>query len=601
MRCNKRWITDGGAIPAGLKTCNTIVADVRSVGKKTYKAESVRKARIAPAPDNDAPHIQSGYVVPESGGTLTMFQYFATYLDEDNDPPVTMAVYIDDEEYRMEQFDPADEDYTDGAVFVFRTRLSEGIHTFYFEAYDGLATTTMPADDDVWSVTVADCLVIVDDFESYTDAIGNRIFETWKDGYGYGDLELGYPGNGTGSRASLNVDLNYSGEKSMQFDYDNTGTAKNIFGDLITACYSETEWRFDSPQDWTRDGVKALSLWFRGYPASVGSFTEGPVGTYTMTAAGADIWGTSDQFHYVFRPLAGDGEATVHLASMDVTSPWAKAGVMVRETLDGNSEHAMIAMTGTHGVQTVWRQETGGSSADVTTGGVSAPCWIRIERVGDTINTYHSPNGLMWIPQQSLNIPMSPTVYIGMGVCSRQSDTLCTAVFSNLTTSGNVSSVWMNQDIGMVTNDPEPMYVGVEDSMGMSKLVNHPSPNAVLLDTWQEWNIDLREFSDAGVDLTNVRRMYIGVGDRDDPTAGGRGTIYFDQVRLCPARCVPDYRPVADLNNDCVVDYIDLKIMAEEWLNSNGLQADLYEDNKVDFKDFAVLAETWLEEPTLWP
>ena len=41
-----------------------------------------------------------------------------------------------------------------------------------------------------------------------------------------------------------------------------------------------------------------MSLWFRGNPISVGSFTEGPVGTYTITATGADIYGTADEFHY---------------------------------------------------------------------------------------------------------------------------------------------------------------------------------------------------------------------------------------------------------------------------------------------------------------
>jgi len=47
----------------------------------------------------------------------------------------------------------------------------------------------------------------------------------------------------------------------------------------------------DSERDWTREGMDTLSLWFRGNPASVGSFAEGPVGTYTMTASGTDITG----------------------------------------------------------------------------------------------------------------------------------------------------------------------------------------------------------------------------------------------------------------------------------------------------------------------
>ena len=53
--------------------------------------------------------------------------------------------------------------------------------------------------------------------------------------------------------------------------------------------YSETEMKLTAPRDWTEEGVTELSLWFRGYPGSTGSFVEGPAGTYTMTASGADI------------------------------------------------------------------------------------------------------------------------------------------------------------------------------------------------------------------------------------------------------------------------------------------------------------------------
>jgi len=60
-------------------------------------------------------------------------------------------------------------------------------------------------------------------------------------------------------------------------------------------------------------------------------------------------------------------------------------------------------------------------------------------------------------------------------------------------------------------------------------------------------------------------------------------------------------RPAADLSNNCVVDYADLDIMANEWLDKGAaVVADLYRDDDVDAKDFAVLADAWLEQ-LLWP
>ncbi|MHC4425638.1 MAG: PA14 domain-containing protein [Planctomycetota bacterium] len=169
-----------------------------------------------------------------------------------------------------------------------------------------------------------------------------------------------------------------------------------------------------------------------GNPALAGDVVYDPVAdTWTVQGGGADIWGSWDQFHFVYRPLAGDGSASLRIAAMDVTSPWAKAGVMVRETLDGDSKHAAIAMTGSNGIQTLWRSETGGSSASAQSGGV-VPWFVRIVRAGPTISTFLSPNGIAWIPHQIINLPMNENVYIGMFVGSVNAGQLNTTVFDNV-------------------------------------------------------------------------------------------------------------------------------------------------------------------------
>jgi hypothetical protein len=149
------------------------------------------------------------------------------------------------------------------------------------------------------------------------------------------------------------------------------------------------------------------------------------------------------------------------------------------------------------------------------------------------------------------------------------------------------------------------MYVGLEDTRGVYVQVYHSDPNAQRTPTWQEWKIELREFSDAGVDLNSVRYLSIGFGARCNSTVldGGEGEVVFDDIRLYPRHCVPEYGPVADFTDDCVVNWADVKVMSEEWL-TEGIDADIYPegspDGIVDFRDFAMLAEQWLEE-FLWP
>jgi hypothetical protein len=234
-----------------------------------------------------------------------------------------------------------------------------------------------------WSFTTAN-FIVVDDFEAYTDDIGNRIFQTWKDGWGYTEPAPGYSGNGTGSTVGYaqapfaEPTTVHGGNQSMPLGYDNSGTGGK-------ARYSETFREWASPQDWTKGTVKALTLYFYGAAA----------------------------------------------------------------------------------------------------------------------------------------------------------------------------------------NAAEQLYVAVEDNAAHVKVVNYPDIGAVQKIGWQEWNIELTQFSAAGVNLKAVKKMYIGLGNRTSPKVGGTGTIFIDDIRVYPSRCVPSMlKPDGDIAwpYDCKVGYEDLGILAGEWL-----------------------------------
>jgi hypothetical protein len=88
-----------------------------------------------------------------------------------------------------------------------------------------------------------------------------------------------------------------------------------------------------------------------------------------------------------------------------------------------------------------------------------------------------------------------------------------------------VLSLWFYGD---AANAAEPMYVALNGSA----VVSHDNPNAVLIDEWNQWNIDLQEFADQGVNLTNVNTIAIGLGNKKNPVAGGSGKIYIDDIQL---------------------------------------------------------------------
>ena len=390
----------------------------------------------------------------------------------------------------------------------------------------------------VWSFTVAD-FILVEDFESY-DAGDNQVWYSWHDGLGYGSpgTDPYFAGNGTGAAVGdettgsyMEETIVHSGGRSLPFNYDNNKQGY--------ARYSETELTLTSPRDWTIEGVAELSLWFRGYPASVGSFVEGPAGTYTMTGSGVDIWDESDQFHYAFKVLTGPGSIVAKVESVSNTNGWAKAGVMIRETLDTGSTHAMMVVTPTSGISFQRRFETDGASADTTTGGITAPYWVKIERdLAGNFTAYSSENGSTWQMQgQPEPFQMGSNAYVGLAVTAHNATATCEAKFSNVTITGNAGPLWTNQDVGIQSNDAEPLYVVVSNSAGTPAVVIHDNPDAAQIDTWTEWVIPLQTFADQGIILTDVDRIAVGLGTKGNMTTpGGMGKMFVDDVRLYRTR-----------------------------------------------------------------
>lgn len=154
-------------------------------------------------------------------------------------------------------------------------------------------------------------------------------------------------------------------------------------------------------------------------------------GTFTVLASGADIWNTSDQFRYVYQNLSGDGQITARVVSLTNTNGWAKAGVMIRESLAANSKQAMTIVSATNGTAFQRRTTTGGSSFH-TGGSGSAPYWVRLVRIGSTFSSYVSSNGTTWTLLNSVTISMTTNVYVGLATCATNNSRLTRAVFDNV-------------------------------------------------------------------------------------------------------------------------------------------------------------------------
>ena len=154
-------------------------------------------------------------------------------------------------------------------------------------------------------------------------------------------------------------------------------------------------------------------------------------GTINITGRGQNIWNTRDYFTYLYQGgKTGDFTIDVKVNSLQNTATYAKAGIMIRQSLANNSRHAMALLTPSQAG--FYRRVTDGASTLGTRiSSVTAPRWLRLKRVGDNFTAYYSSDAITWTQVGNDNISMTGTVNVGLAVSSVNTGTDNTANFDN--------------------------------------------------------------------------------------------------------------------------------------------------------------------------
>ncbi|MBK8185307.1 MAG: PKD domain-containing protein [Candidatus Competibacteraceae bacterium] len=183
------------------------------------------------------------------------------------------------------------------------------------------------------------------------------------------------------------------------------------------------------PAPWLQKDIGTVNL------AGSAGYTNG---AYTIKGAGTDIWGKSDSFHFVYQSLTGDGTIVARVSGLTNTNAWAKSGVMIRESLDSNARHAMVALTPSYGVAFQRRAVTAGLSAHTAgTVAAKAPYWVKLVRSGNVFTAYQSANGTTWTKVGSATINMITNVYVGLALTSHNATVLNTTTLNNVVITRN--------------------------------------------------------------------------------------------------------------------------------------------------------------------
>lgn len=187
------------------------------------------------------------------------------------------------------------------------------------------------------------------------------------------------------------------------------------------------------PQGWTQADVGTTGLaGYTGYSATAGLFTN--------TGSGTDVIGTTDQFHFAYRTLTGDGQIIARITQNQNIAASARAGLEIRDTLADNARHAAIVLTPAGSAEMISRTSAGGTAVTSSGSAGSIPRWLKLMRAGSVITGYVSSDGVVWTQVAQVTLGLGSTAYIGLLTTSGSTSKSNLAKFESVSVTGDTSA-----------------------------------------------------------------------------------------------------------------------------------------------------------------
>jgi fibronectin type 3 domain-containing protein len=165
-------------------------------------------------------------------------------------------------------------------------------------------------------------------------------------------------------------------------------------------------------------------------------------GLLTLLGSGSDIGSTDDKFHYVYQSMSNNCTIIAFVSSPQSTQTLAKAGLMIRDSLNTNAANAFIGVTPGSGVTWQVRSSDNASTTNSTTTGLSVWCesyWVKLAQNGTTLTGYYSVDGVNWTQLGSTTIASMGSVnFGGLAFCDHDNSSFGTATFASVICTGGL-------------------------------------------------------------------------------------------------------------------------------------------------------------------
>jgi TolB protein len=169
-------------------------------------------------------------------------------------------------------------------------------------------------------------------------------------------------------------------------------------------------------------------------PAGSAAF-DAASGAYSIRSAGWDLWAANDAFHMVWKKVSGDLSLTANIQLAEASAQshrYRKAFLMLRQTLDPDSQYADVAVHGSGLTALQYRRSKGDTTQGIAFD-LGAPKTVRLEKRGDTLTLFVSMNGEpLHQAGASIELHFAEPFYAGFGVCAHKDGATETATFTQV-------------------------------------------------------------------------------------------------------------------------------------------------------------------------
>ena len=210
------------------------------------------------------------------------------------------------------------------------------------------------------------------------------------------------------------------------------------------------------PSPWMSEDVGSVRV------AGTAEFLRG---AFRVRSSGTNAVGAADAGHFVFKPVADRSELVARVAKVQRTDPWARAGLMMRESLDAGARNVFLSVSASRGGVFQWRERFGDETSIALDRSLSVPCWLKLKRDGNVFTALKSRNGMQWTVVERFTMAMSKDYYVGLTTVGVRGDVLNESVFEYVEEGASVKNRWFTPQVELSSGSSKIGYLeSMDDS-----------------------------------------------------------------------------------------------------------------------------------------